>query len=210
MKSVIVRIAPVSNVPVVFYPESRAGGQIKGVLNGVEQTFGIDYYQATSSIEKSQAKQIALAFAKKHNIPEEELAVRHRLPKSAPAARRLDDANLIVAPKADKGKTLQQAAQELQEQHDKKQQEKKASPANPEGAVVKASDGKKRSYVKRNNKKSEAAMKRYLTELGQVSAQSPTLMEAAKTDAPQEVVDKATMDLALALARILKAHPGVI
>jgi hypothetical protein len=89
-----------------------------------------------------------------------------------------------------------------------------ASAANPEGATVKRSAQEKaatntpakRKYEKKTNKRSEAAMKRYMEELSKTAAQSETLLQPAVAGpgVTQAEIDDATMQLALKLAKLLK------
>jgi hypothetical protein len=243
---VIIRISPITQKPVVFFPETFAQGALDGYTEGKRVRLGLDYYNASAPLDVEQSRKIAQAYAKQAGIAEHDLIVKVRRPKTSPGkkARKTNDANLVLVDsnKSEKGQESNQdyrskdelaaAAQAMQNEHNKKksreksvedavkplealakefkQEEKKtentASAASPEGATVERA---RRKYEKRSNKRSEAAMKRYLSELGQVASESPTLLEPAKTNASKEQVDQATLDLAMALAKILKGH-GVL
>jgi hypothetical protein len=175
----------------------------------------------TEHLNPDQALQVARAYAKHANIPEHDILVRQRFPKTKALPRKLSDANLKLVKKdedkKDQPETLQQLAQEMHDNETKKPEQKKeaakegtASAANPEGAkVVRSAEEKaktKRTYNKKSNKRSEAAMKRYLSELGQVAAESPTLLQpvAPGPGVTPEDVDEATLQFALKLAKLLK------
>jgi hypothetical protein len=129
--------------------------------------------------------------------------------------RKLNDANLVLVKKdeekKDEPETLQQLAQEMHDKETKKPEQKGVATANnPEGAkVVRSAEEKaktKRAYNKKSNKRSEAAMKRYLSELGQVAAESPTLMQPVVPGpgVSQAEVDEKMMEFALKLAKLLQ------
>lgn len=130
MKSIIARLTPHDDKPVIFFPETKANGQIKCFLNGEEKMVGIDFYQATHHLDKEDAFKIAQAYAKHAHIASEELLVKQRLPKTV-KPRATNDANLVMTPeqkKEEKGETLQQMAQELHDEgtkvkHDTKVEE---------------------------------------------------------------------------------------
>lgn len=233
MKNLIVRIAPVSNVPVIFYADSKKDGQILGVVEGKERLLGLDFYQMSEPMDAEQAQKVAMDFAKQNNIDPLEVSVRQRLPKSVAKRRKLDDANLVLVPSAVKPTASQQAvqavtdrivepapsnlaefAQALQDEHNKqrgnKQEEQKATPENPEGATVQRTKRKYNRKTKEQSAKSKAAYERYLKEIGQAASQSPTLFEAVQHTATPAQYDQAVLDLAQALARILKGSPGAI
>lgn len=218
MKAVIARITPNNDKAVLFFPETKKDGQITCFLEGAERRVGVDFYQATHALNKEDAFKIAQSYAQHANIPPEEIIVRQRLPKSFTnkPQRKTNDVtanNLTLVKNEEKGETLQQMAQELHDNATKKDDkktssEKVATAANPEGAVV--HPRQKRKYERKENKRSAAALRRYQEELARTVQESPTIMQPVATDAPQEVVDKAVMELALALAKILKANPGVL
>jgi hypothetical protein len=87
-----------------------------------------------------------------------------------------------------------------------------ASSANPEGAVVKRDEVEKkrtkRAYTKSSEKersaKSKAAYDRYVKELAAAAVQSPTIMEPVAHTATPQQYDAAVLELASALAKILK------
>jgi nucleotide-binding universal stress UspA family protein len=212
MKQVIARIYPLTNTPVIFDVDSRAegNGRLKAFMNGKDVEVGYDFYMHTEHLPADQALQVAQAYAKHINLPEHDILVRQRFPKTKPLPRKLNDANLVLVQKDEQKKGQPESLQQLaQEMHDKetKKPEQKASADKPEGAVVKRSaEEKKRAYNKKTNKRSEAAMKRYLAELGQVAAESPTLLQPVVPGpgVTQAEIDDATMQLAIKLAKLLK------
>lgn len=214
MKAVIARITPNNDKAVLFFPETKKDGQITCFLEGAERRVGVDFYQATHALSKEDAFKIAQSYAQHANIPPEEIIVRQRLPKSftSKPQRKTNDVaanNLTLVKSEEKGETLQQMAQELHDSATKKD-DKKASAANPEGAVV--HPRQKRKYERKENKRSAAALRRYQEELAKTAAQSPSIMEPAKPgpDVTPAQYDSAVMELAMALAKILKANPGVL
>jgi hypothetical protein len=221
MTAVIPRFAPISNKAVIFLPETKENGRIDMITEGQRITVGIDYYMATEPLSAEDAKKVALAFAQHEHINPDMLVIRQRLPKTMnKRPSRLNDANLVLVqqeqPKQEAApSSLAEFAQALQDEHNRRQGDKqegqKATAHQPEGAVVQTKT--KRKYNKKTaeerSRRSAAAMKRYQEELARVSSQSPTLMEPVATDAPKPVVDQAILDLAQALARILKV-PGAV
>jgi hypothetical protein len=227
MKNLIVRIAPVSNVPVIFYADSKANGQIKGFLEGQERTLGLDFYQMSSPMDEDQARKVAMEFAKQQNIDPHDISVRQRLPKAPALRRKLDDANLVLVPTSAPERivgtvqassahsNLTELAQAIQNEHNKREgkgqaAEQKATPQQPEGAVVQRAKRKYTRKTKEQSAKSKAAYDRYLKEIEQNASQSPTLMEPAQHNATPAQYDQAVLDLAAALAKILKGNPGVL
>lgn len=224
LKQVIVRLAPITNSPVIFYADSRSEGQVTGVMEGQERRLGIDYYAATEPVDVTTAHKIVQAYAKQANIPETDIIVRSRLPKTntKPRQRRLDDANLVLVKSESKAEQPKQEdnmtsiAQAMQDAHDKEKKgakfEQKASANNPQGATVKRTEDEKktrRSYVKKDKErsaKSKAAYERYVKEIQATAAQSPTFMEPAVAGpgVTKEEIDDATMQFALKLAKLLK------
>jgi nitrate reductase alpha subunit len=220
MKQVIARIYPLTNTPVIFDVDSKAtgNGRLKAFMDGKDIEVGYDFYMHTEHLDPAQAMKLAQAYAKHANIPEHDVLVRQRFPKSVKTPRKLNDANLVLVQKdedkQDKPETLQQLAQDLHDQETKKpaQNEQKASADKPHGATIKRSAAEKeattgkRKYEKKTNKRSEAAMKRYLDELSKTAAESPTLMQPVVPGpgVTQEQVDEATMQLALKLAKLLQ------
>lgn len=103
----------------------------------------------------------------------------------------------------------------VQKMHDaetNKQSEQKATADKPEGAVVTPIRAK-RKYTrdeKAKSKRSAAALARYHADIQAASKSSPTIMEPVKTNASPEVVSDAVMELATALAKILKANPDLL
>jgi hypothetical protein len=215
MKSVIARIYPLTNTPVIFDVDSKANGSglLKAFMNGKDVEVGYDFYMHTEHLPAEQALQVARAYAKHANIPEHDIFVRQRFPKTKNLPRKLNDANLVLVKKdeekKDEPESLQQLAQELHDNETKKP-EQNASADKPEGATVKRSAEEKaktkRAYNKKSNKRSEAAMKRYLQELGQVAAESPTLLQPVVPGpgVTQAEIDDATMQLAIKLAKLLQ------
>jgi hypothetical protein len=214
MKQVIARITPNNDKAVLFFPETKKDGQITCFLEGTERRVGVDFYQATHALSKEDAFKIAQSYAQHANIPPEEILVRQRLPKSfSSKARKTNDveaANLTLVKSEEKGETLQQMAQELHdsETKGKTNTEQKASAANPEGAVV--NPRQKRKYERKDNKRSAAALRRYQEELAKTAAQSPTVMQPVAHNATPQEYDAAVMELATAIAKILKSNTGVL
>jgi hypothetical protein len=233
MKQVIARIYPLTNTPVIFDVESKesGNGRLKAFMDGKDVEVGYDFYMHTEHLNPEQALQVARAYAKHANIPEHDILVRQRFPKTKALPRKLSDANLTLVKKdenkKDQPETLQQLAQDMHDSETKKKVDVAVKPledlakdvkakadvasaTNPEGAkVVRSAEEKaktKRAYNKKSNKRSEAAMKRYLSELGQVAAESPTLMQPVVPGpgVSQADVDEATMQFALKLAKLLK------
>jgi hypothetical protein len=225
MKQVIARISPITNTPVIFDVDSRktGDGRLKAYLDGKDVLVGYDFYMNTEHLPQDQALKIARAYAQHAGIPEHEIMVRQRFPKTTTGKRKTHDAALKLVEKtdekvADKPETLQQLAQEVHDQHTKEKAQKeskkaepkkevkvenKATSANPEGAKVE--QPKRRQYNRKNTKRSEAAMSRYLKELGKNSAVSETLLEAAAPGpgvTPAQV-DEAKLKLGMAIAEIL-------
>lgn len=193
MQNVIIRISPITSKPVIFFPETSKAGKIEGYTEGRRLQLDEDYYTASAPMETEQAKQIAKAYAASVNVPEHDIYVRTRRPKTVAKQRKTNDSNLVLVKnekkaeqesqqdyrsaneKAGKEDALQKAAQSLQDTHT---EEKKASASNPEGAVVKPQEKKaKRGYVKRSQAKSQSAMARYLKELGQAAETVPAAPE---------------------------------
>jgi hypothetical protein len=218
MKQVIARIYPLTNTPVIFDVESKqnGNGRLKAFMNGESVEVGYDFYMHTEHLNPEQALQVARAYAKHENIPEHDILVRQRFPKTKPLPRKLNDANLVLVQKdeekKDEPETLQQLAQEMHDKETNKPEQRKdvASATNPEGAKVVRSAGEKaktkRAYTKKSNKRSEAAMKRYLSELGQVAAESTTLLQPAVPGPgiTPEQVSEAELQFALKLVKLLK------
>jgi hypothetical protein len=217
MKQVIARIYPLTNTPVIFDVESKesGNGRLKAYMDGKDVEVGYDFYMHTEHLNPEQALQVARAYAKHANIPEHDILVRQRFPKTKALPRKLNDANLVLVKKdeekKDEPETLQQLAQEMHDKETKKPEQKGVATANnPEGAkVVRSAEEKaktKRAYNKKSNKRSEAAMKRYLSELGQVAAESPTLMQPVVPGpgVSQAEVDEKMMEFALKLAKLLQ------
>jgi len=232
LKQLIVRISPVSGAPVLFDASSKHNGQISCIVSGEEKIVGLDFYQAAVPMEEDAAKQVVQAYAERANIPLESVVVRHRLPKAniAPPAprkaRKLNDANLVLA--SDNTKPVKKDEQEstqdyrskseleaaVQQMHDNATKKptpepvQQASAENPEGATVKPQERQRRKYERTaksvRTKRSAAALKRYHEELQAATKDSTTLMEPAAHNATREVVDQATLELAMALAKILK------
>lgn len=210
MKPVIARLNPVTNTPVVFLPETLKDSQMDAFVDGQIKRVGWQFYQHSQRLTKDAAVKVAQLFAEHENIPIEQIHVRERMPKTKKEEkvttqhnRRTNDANLKLVDTETNGdkQKLAKAAQEL---HDKGTQT--ASASNPEGATVQQRT--KRPYRKQSekelSKRSAAALKRYQEELTRTAAQSPTLMEPVAPNAPKEVVDAAILELATALAKIMK------
>jgi hypothetical protein len=211
MKQVIARVTPNNDKAVLFFPETKKDGQITCFLEGTERRVGVDFYQATHPLSKEDAFKIAQTYAEHAKIAPEEILVRQRLPKSLNSkARKTNDVvanNLTLVKNEEKGETLQQMAQELHDSATKKE-DKKATAANPEGAVV--HPRQKRKYERKENKRSAAALRRYQDELAKTSAQSPTIMQPVAHNATPQEYDAAVMELATAIAKILKANSGAL
>lgn len=216
MESIIVRHAPISDKIVVVLANSKRNGQVDIVTDGTLRTVGIDYYQATEPVNPLDAKRVAQEFARSKGIPEDEVILRQRFPKQVVQHnRRTNDANLtlVASDKNGEKQTLAKAAQNLHDSETKG----KSTPDNPEGATVKPQDAapkQRRKYTKADpkavSKRSQAAMKQYLKEIGQVVDKQPEIMEPPSPTATSEQVDKSVMELAMALAKILKANPEIL
>lgn len=84
MKPVIVRLAPVTNSPVIFYADSRKDGQLLGVFGDSEKKVGIDVYAASQPVTPEFAQKIVHVYAKQHNLDEHTFLVKQRLPMNGP------------------------------------------------------------------------------------------------------------------------------
>jgi hypothetical protein len=227
-KNVVIRLAPVSNVPMIVDANSLNNGRLKAVFSDrdAETEIGIDYFRASGPVEIGYAHKIVQEYAKKHNIPSEEFLVRARLPKTNfTKPRKTNDSEatslkLVKNSQAEQPKEesdLTAMAQAMQDAHNKrkddvKPEEQKASAEKPEGAVVKRSQGEKkqrRGYVKKDKERSarsKAAYERYVKEIGQHVADNPSIMEPAVPGpgvSAQDVSD-AEFQFALKLAKLLK------
>jgi hypothetical protein len=254
-KQMVVRLAPVSNVPMFVDANSLNNGRLKAIFSDrdTETEIGIDYFRASSPVDISIAHKIVQEYAKQHNLPAEEFLVRARLPKTNIKARKLDDSaatNLTLVkndkqedqakidaalkPLEDLAKDVRGAqtndnltsmAQALHDAHNKRKDdvkpeaklaEQKASAEKPEGATVKRTEQekqKKRPYQKREKEKSArslAALRRYQDELQKTAAQSPTIMQPVAHNATPQEYDAAVMELATAIAKILKSNTGAL
>jgi hypothetical protein len=199
---------------------SRDNGRLRAVVGGREIEIGMDTYQASGAVDLASAEKIVHAYAKQNNIPDTDVMVRVRLPKTnvqPRKERKTNDvaANNLTLVKSDNGDALQQMAQNLHDSETNGENAQKASAANPEGATVKRTEGekKKRPYQKREKEKSArslAALKRYQEELQKTAAESPTIMEPVAHNATPQEYDAAVMELATAIAKILKANTGVL
>lgn len=218
-KQLVVRLAPVSNVPMIVDANSLNNGRLRAVLNGKddETEIGIDYFRASAPVEMDYAHKIVQEYAKQRNIPETEFLVRARLPKTNMKPRATNDAHLTVVPnlarRKEDGDELTNMAQALQDAHDKEKGGTKASAENPQGATVKRAEGEKktkRPYKKKpvaeRSAKSKAAYERYVKEISQHIEASPTAMQPAVPGpgVSQDDVDEATLQFALKLAKLLK------
>lgn len=235
-KQMVVRLAPVSNVPMLVDANSLNNGRLKAIFSDrdAETEIGIDYFRASHAVEIGIAHKIVQEYAKQHNIPSEEFLVRARLPKTNfTKARNTNDSaatSLTLVKNEQKeedskesvdGNNLAAMAQALHDAHNKRKDDvkpeadQKASADKPEGAVVKRSQGEKkprRAYQKRDKERSarsKAAYERYVKEISQHVAENPSIMEPVTTNASPEVVNEAVMELAKALAKILKV-PGIL
>ena len=220
LKQIIVRHAPLSDKIVVVMADTRKNGQVDIYSEGTIKTVGYDYYQHTQPVSIEDAKRVAQEFARANGMDEESVILRQRFPKQVAKRahnRRTNDAALTLVPSDNNGKqTLAKAAQTLHDSETRKADGKvkeatgQSTTANPEGATVKRTDAEKtrtkRAYnrVAGRNKKSEAAMKRYLAELQGVQAKQPELTEAPAPTASQEEIDEQTLKLAKALAKLMK------
>lgn len=237
LKQVIVRISPVSQSPVIFDALSKENGQLRCVVGNEDKVVGLDFYAASIPMEDEQARQVVKAYAEKAGIPLESVLVRHRLPKTnlkpeQRTRRKTDDANLVLVhgsnkatakaqqPEQDyrslnekegKQDELTKAVQGMQDAHDGK-----STPENPEGAVVKAADNPrtKRKYNRapkaQRSAKSKAAYERYMREISEAAAKSPTMeasvqkAEQASVEAPAAGdIDEAKLAKALRLAKLM-------
>lgn len=219
MEQIIVRHAPISDKIIVVLANSKRNGQVDIVTEGVRKTVGIDYYQATEPVSPSDAKRVAQEFARATGIPEEEVMLRQRFPKTKEQVqhnRRTNDANLTLVPATNGEKqNFAKAVQGMQDDHDaekkadKKQEdqpkEQKASADNPDGATV---EKQKRRYVRKDpksvSKRQAAALRRYHQEL----EQSKIAAEGVKPASEQNEVAAMTSDeeklaKALRLAKLL-------
>lgn len=181
--SIIPRFAPVSDKAMIFYPDTRAEGQIDSYVDGKRVRVGIDVYMATERLTEADSKKIALDYAKLENIDPTRLVVRQRLPKTNPTpvkrARRTNDSNLVLVKDEKKVDAKEQESNQdyrsveerkrdelaiaVQALHDGKEpaEEPKASASsqatadNPEGAVVQK-PRQKRVYNKKNDREVSA------------------------------------------------------
>lgn len=220
----VVRLAPITSTPLLVDAMSLRDGQLKAIVGNETKTIGIDYFRASEPVTQDFAHKIVQEYAKTHNIDEHTVMVRARLPKSNIAPRKpraTNDAHLVLA-KTDKpvpeqkkvekkSDDLTNMAQALQDAHDKQ----KVSAGNRESTTVKRTEEekKRRKYTKKpaaeRSAKSKAAYDRYVKELSQQVAANPSMMEPVAANATPEVVNEAVMELAKALARILKV-PGAL
>lgn len=216
--SIIPRYAPLSDKAMIFYPSTRADGQIQAYVDGKIVTVGIDVYMATERLTEADSKKVALEFAKHENIDPTSLIVRQRLPKTQKQPvqhnRRTNDAALTLVQNNGEKQQLARAVQDMQDKHDadkkaeEKQPEQKASAANPEGATVR----QKRKYVRKGDKeiskRSAAALRRYESELRLASQKSETMqasMQAAAAETPVEDADKVEQEKLAKALRLAKA-----
>jgi hypothetical protein len=228
LRQFVVRTSPLTHEAMIVDAASRDNGRLRAIVQGKEVEIGMDTYMASGSVDLPSAEKIVRAWAKQHNIPETDVMVRVRLPKTnvkpREKARKTNDVtatNLSLVKSAEKPEQdLTAMAQAMQNAHN----EQKASANNPEGATVKrteeekkaTADGKKkRGYTRKTEEqsaRSKAAMARYLKELEATSQQSPTIMEPVKPGpgVTQEQIDSAVMELAVAIAKVLKANPGAL
>jgi hypothetical protein len=172
-KQMVVRLAPVSNVPMFVDANSLNNGRLKAIFSdrSGETEIGIDYFRASAPVDIGIAHKIVQEYAKQHNLPAEDFLVRARLPKTNIKARKMNDSpatNLTLVKNEDKPAenkesvdNLTSMAQAMHDAHNKrkgdvkpevKQEEKKASAekpegasaTNPEGATVKRTEAEKK------------------------------------------------------------------
>lgn len=249
MQQYVVRLAPITSQPIIVDANSLDAGRLQAIVDNKPTVIGIDYFRASEPADLDIAHKIVMEYAKRNNIPETEVAVRARLPKSnviAHKPRKTNDAHLVLAkseakddmssstleqrvqafhdsqnaPKKDK---LADAVQQLQDAHTSvhgkrssdKQESAKASAEKPHGATVKrsAEEKAKRPYKRKpaseRSAKSRAAYERYVKEIGQHVENNPSIMEPVQANISPEVANEALMELAKALAKVLKI-PGVL
>jgi hypothetical protein len=209
----VVRLAPVTNSPVIVDANSLNAGRLKAWVDNSDVEIGIDYFRASTPVEIDYAHKIVKEFAKQHNIPEHDVLVRARLPKTNVKPRKTNDTDLVLV-KGEQKDDLQQAAQSLQDEHDKG---KKATASDPEGATVKRSGEEKRTKRAYNrtpkaerSAKSKSAFERYQRDLAAAAAKSETLMQPVAPQVAKEVYEKAVQDLATKLAKLLLDNSGVL
>jgi hypothetical protein len=163
-KQMVVRLAPVSNVPMFVDANSLNNGRLKAIFSdrSGETEIGIDYFRASAPVDIGIAHKIVQEYAKQHNLPAEEFLVRARLPKTNLKARKLNDTtatNLTLVKNEEKaaenkepvaGNNLPAIAQAMIDAHNKrkddvkpevKQEGKKASAEKPEGASATNPEG---------------------------------------------------------------------
>jgi hypothetical protein len=189
-KQMVVRLAPVSNVPMFVDANSLNNGRLKAIFsdrNG-ETEIGIDYFRASAPVDIGIAHKIVQEYAKQHNLPAEEFLVRARLPKNNLKARKLDDSaatNLVLVKNEEKPAenkepvdNLTSMAQAMHDAHNKRKDDTKpevekkasaeklegASATNPEGATVKRTEQEKkprRKYTKQDKERSARSKAAY-------------------------------------------------
>jgi hypothetical protein len=146
LKQFVVRLAPLTHSPIIVDANSLDAGRLKAVVNGKDETvIGIDYFRASEPADLTVAHKIVMEYAKRNNIPETDVMVRARLPKSfSSKQRKTQDANLVLVKNDDEqtkkeAKTKEQdyrskvereadelavAAQAMQDSHDKQERKK--------------------------------------------------------------------------------------
>jgi hypothetical protein len=228
LRQFVVRTAPLTHEAMIVDATSRDNGRLLAIVAGKEIEIGMDTYMASGSVDIATAEKIVHSYAQQNNIPETEVKVRVRLPKTNVQPRKARKTNDVEATnltlvKSDKepvdGNNLTALAQAMVDAHNKRkddvkpeatQEEQKASAEKPEGAVVKRSQGeKKRAYQKKDKERSarsKAAYERYVKEISQHVADNPSIMEPVVPGpgvSAQDVSD-AEFQFALKLAKLLK------
>lgn len=221
LRQFVVRTAPLTHEAMLIDVASRDNGRLRAIIGNRELEIGMDTYQASGSVDLGAAKKIVHAYAQQNGIPDTDVMVRVRLPKTnvqPRKARKTNDVeatNLTLVKNGEKGDNLQQLAQNLHDS-ETKQESKVATASNPEGATVKRTEQEKkprRAYQKKDKEKSArslAALRRYQEELAATQKESPTLMEPVAHNASPAEYDAAVMELATAIAKILKSNTGVL
>jgi hypothetical protein len=198
-KQMVVRLAPVSNVPMFVDANSLNNGRLKAIFSdrSGETEIGIDYFRASAPVDIGIAHKIVQEYAKQHNLPAEDFLVRARLPKTNIKARKMNDSpatNLTLVKNEDKPAenkesvdNLTSMAQAMHDAHNKRKDDVKpevekkasaekpegASATNPEGATVKRTEAEKkprRKYTKQDKERSARSKAAYERYVKELSA----------------------------------------
>jgi len=165
MQQYVVRLAPITSQPIIVDANSLDAGRLNAIVDNKATVIGIDYFRASEPADLEIAHKIVMEYAKRNNIPETEVAVRARLPKSNVTAlkgRKTDDAKLVVAkPEAKDDMSSSTLEQRVQAFHDSQKQpaahhdtKKKDELAN---AVQQLQDAHTSVHGKRSSDKQEPA-----------------------------------------------------